>query len=240
MPESCITNPESETLEETRARVKKAGRDREVGVVLDLKQLPVINRQMVREVQATKLFELEFELTKARAARKVYAHYLKELKVEPESTMDPKVQAWLKTCGLSEWGPFSPPMVQAESSDYYMAKELLVKIKGYSSLPSVNDVKKKLQTGVFSPPAALMGPHVKMVENYRGNITLDWLTRQEEESASRVRRLISEMAMIKFSIIVGQTWPQEFKSLDENQMTLTIDGLDLHFTLEMREVEVKI
>jgi len=242
MAESVITNPEGETLDETRARVKKASRDREVEIVLDLTQIPVINRQMVKEVQATKLFELEFELIKARAARKVYAHYLKELQVQtPESCLDPKVQTWLKQAGLSESGPFSPPMVQAESSDYYVAKELLVKVKGYSSLPSVNDVKKKkAQAGVLTPTAALMAPHVSRVESMGKDLSLEWLTSQEGDHARRVRQLIGEMAVIKFSITVGQVWPQEFKSLDENQMNLTLDGMSLNFTLEMREVEVKI
>jgi hypothetical protein len=67
-----------------------------------------------------------------------------------------------------------------------------------------------------------------------------WLEAKKTEWTRKTRELIATMAQIKFSIVVGQTWPVEFKSLDENQMSLTLDGQKLDFTLEMSEEEIRI
>jgi hypothetical protein len=49
-----------------------------VALTIPLRQIPVINRKMVKDVSAKTLFELEWQLTKARAAQKVYNSYHKE------------------------------------------------------------------------------------------------------------------------------------------------------------------
>jgi len=43
-----------------------------------VKSLPIINRKMVKSASAKDLFNLEWELTKARAAQKVYNAYKKD------------------------------------------------------------------------------------------------------------------------------------------------------------------
>jgi hypothetical protein len=45
---------------------------------LDLRSLPIINRKMVNEVSADRLFRLEWETTKTKAAQAVYKHFQKE------------------------------------------------------------------------------------------------------------------------------------------------------------------
>jgi hypothetical protein len=249
MPIEAIVNPEGETLEETRTRVKKAGDDREVNVVFDLKVLPIINRKMVKEVSAKKLFETEWELTKARAAQKVYNSYLKE-KATPGGSKGlieqygQEAADWLKEQGFGDNG-FAPKQVQAESTDVYMGKVLEVKLKGYATLPSLNEARKKLASGKPNPPTALMKPAIDEVEAFLKVSKSDaelvaWLETKKKEATTKVRELIYTMAQIKFGIVVGQTWPLEFKSLDENSLDLEIDGLKLSFSLIQSEEEIKI
>jgi hypothetical protein len=52
--------------------------------------------------------------------------------------------------------------------------------------------------------------------------------------------LIWQTAQVKFSVIVGQTWFQEFKSLDENQLTVKCGGYDIVGTCELREIQIKV
>lgn len=255
MPIEAIVNPEGEELEETRTRVKKASDDRDVNVVFDLKALPIINRKMFKEVSATTLFETEWELTKARAAQKVFGSYLKEQSSKESKgyveQYGQEAADWLKEQGFTDYSGFGPKQVQAESTDVYMGKVLEVKLKGFSAIPSLNDAKKKIASGKPNPPSLLMKPYIDEVEGFIASpehnkapdpkkALIAWLEAKKTEWTKKTRELISTMAKTKFSIVVGQTWPIEFKSLEEKTLSLTLDGQKLDFTLEMSEEEIKV
>ena len=249
MPLSAVTNPEGESIDETVTRVKKAADGREVNVVFDLERLPVINRQMIASASAQVLFEKEYELSEARAAQKVYNTYKKER--APRESKGFKEQygeaaaAWLKDQGITDYSGFNPKSVQAESTDFYMGKELKVSLKGLSSLPSVKEVKEKMSKGKLTPSAALMAPYVKEVEDYlatnpTAEASAKWLEEKFEAAQEKVRGLILDMARIKFAVVVGQIWFKEFKSLDENTLKIKAGGNEVEGKVEMREIEIKI
>lgn len=226
-----------------------------VEMVIDLKALPVINRKMVQSVSAKVLFEKEYDLCKAQAAQKVYNTYKKEhfpRKSEGfEIQYGKEAATWLKEQGFTDYSGFSPKSVQAESTDFYMGKELHVSLKGLSSLPSVKEVKEKLAKGKVNPAGALMVPYVEEVEGFlasdiykkaadQAKVFEAWLDGQQKAATKKVRGLIFDLAQIKFSIVVGQTWPSEFKSIDENTLKITVDGNEIEGKIEMKEVEVRI
>lgn len=249
MPFEVIRGLGNESAEDAVKRVKKASKDRQVNVVFDLTALPVINRQMVKATSAKILFEREYELTKARAAQKVYNTYKKErFPRESKGFKDnygDEATTWLKEQGLTDYSGFAPKVVQAESTDFYMGKELSVSLKGLSTLPSLKDVKDKMQKGKLTPSAALMAPYVTEVEDFLAGKPSDddlstFLDTKAREATAKVRGLLFEMAQIRFSIIVGQTWPVEFKSLDECQLTIDVDGQKIEGKVEQKEVEIRI
>ncbi len=232
-----------------------ADTDSAVEMVIDLKALPVINRKMVQSVSAKVLFEKEYDLCKARAAQKVYNTYKKEhfpRKSEGfEIQYGKEAATWLKEQGFTDYSGFSPKSVQAESTDFYMGKELHVSLKGLSSLPSVKEVKEKLAKGKVNPAGALMVPYVEEVEGFlasdiykkaadQAKVFEAWLDGQQKAATKKVRGLIFDLAQIKFSIVVGQTWPSEFKSIDENTLKITVDGNEIEGKIEMKEVQIKI
>lgn len=255
MPIEAIQNPEGETLEQTRGKVKKAAADRPVNVVLDLRALPVINRKMVKDVSAKTLFEKAYELLKAQAAQKVFNTVKKE-KFPRESegfkmVYGEEAATWLKEAGVTDFNGFNPKRVQAEASDYYLGKELQVKIKGLSSLPSLNEFNKQAAKGKLNAGAGLMAPYVKEVETFLASDTYKkakdqdkvfeaWLDSQHLDARKTARKLIFELATTKFSVVVGQTWPAEFKSLDETTLDIDVGGTKLSCTLEAREIQVNI
>lgn len=226
-----------------------------ITVVLDLGTLPIINRKMVKACSAKSLFEMEWALTKARAAQKVYNSVKKEKfpskSVGFEIHYGAEAAAWLKEQGFTDYSGFGPKQVQAEAKDFYMAKELSISLKGFSSIPSLNEFKKQAAKGKLTASAQLMAPAFKEVEDFlaskvytsaknQDKLFETWLDGQFKATQAEVRKLIGEMARIKFAVIVGQVWPIEFKSVEEDSLDITVDGIKLSCKLIAREVKVDL
>lgn len=230
--------------------------ERDGVTVVNLRGVPVINRNMVKDASARELFLKEWELTKARAAQKVYNSVKKEnvpvVSKGFKELYGEDAAAWLQEQGITDYRGFSPPhTTQAESTDYYVAKELKISIKGYSSLPSLNDVRKRIASGKLTAPAKLMVPALEEVEAFIGSdvyknaskqetLLETWIFDKFKEAQKRVRQLLFEMSQIRFGVIVGQTWFSEFSSIEEDSMDLQADGVTLACKVEMKETEVKI
>lgn len=237
--------------------------------LIDLTKLPIINRQMVKAVSARTMFAKEYDLCKAQAAQKVFNTVQKDKfprKSEGfEALYGADAAKWLKEdCGITDYNGFQPAhTTQAEATDVYMAKELKVSLKGLSSLPSLKDVRDKMtkakearekgkaKGSEVTGAAALMVPYVEAVDTYldsdeyKNAANKDkafqlWLEDKQKAAVSTARKLIFELAQIKFAIVVGQTWPVEFASLDENSLEIDTDAGKLACKVEMLEKETKI
>lgn len=239
------------------SRLAKEGvemEDHEDGVtVLDLRPLPIINRQMVKTVSAEESIRLEFKLLQAQAEQKVYKALRTEMfpgaKLKGWTDLYGKeATEWLKEQGLTEYNGFNPKMVQAASTDVVVGKELNIKIKGYSTMPSMKDLREQIQKGKLNGPGKLMATPLQEAEAWLKKnprkLHEQWLTGQEKLAIATCRGLMHEKSQHLFSIIVGQTWFKEFKTLDENTMTVKVqteDGpLDITGICELKEVEIKI
>lgn len=218
-------------------------------VVFKLRDLPAINRKMVKSVEAKSFFQLNWDLLKAKAAQKVYNSFQKDF--FPGKPGDSYAAlygeegaAWLKDQGLTERG-FSPKTVLAESTDFYLAKKLKVSFKGYSTLPSLKEARTKIGDGKENGPTSLMKPAILEVlsrmpkESPEKDAEFEkWLRERQESTTKEVRSLILQLAKVNYSIIVGQVWP--FPSLDENSLKLTDGDTQVVGTMSMEDVEEKI
>lgn len=230
---------------------------REGGVtIINLRGLPVVNQVMVRAVSAEELFRKEWELTKARAIQKVLNTVRKEkfptVSKGFKEQYGEEAANWLKEQGITDYSGFgAPKTVQAEATDFYMGKELKVSIKGYSSLPSLNDVRKRIASGKVTSSAALMVPAIEELDKFLSSkehtASSDqdaslkaWIDSMFGEAQESVRQLIFEMSQIRFGVIVGQVWFTEFSSIEEDSMTIQADGKALECKAEMREVKIEI
>ena len=226
------------------------------GVVFaNLDKLPVINRQMVKEVSAQSFFEKQYALTVAQAEAKVYNTIKKEQfprKSEGFAALYGEDGAtWLKEQGFTDYSGFSPKAVQAEATDFYMGKELKVSLKGLSSLPTLKVARENIAKNKVNAPTALMRSAIEAVDTFLASDAYKtaadpaklfeaWLDGQTKAATDRTRTLIREIAETTFTIIVGQVWPVEFKSLDENTLNITVGGNTVECKMEQREVEIKI
>lgn len=221
-------------------------------VVINVKPLPILNRKMVNaSVSAEALGKLEYELTYSRCAQKVlkhvYAEKFPDAKILGSSLVELYGVAgveWLKEQGITEGG-FSPRMVQTESTDFYIGRELDVKLKGLSTIPPVKKVletvaAKKALTGC----AKMMGEELLRIETFLSanpkNVHEKWLKGRMEAAIAATRGYIWQSAMMKFGILVGQIWFKEFKTLDENQLPIKTSGGEILATFVLSEIEIKV
>ncbi len=225
-------------------------------VVLDLKRLPVINRKMVKDVSAKAFFELQYALLQAQAEQKVYNSYSKDLLPAKKSQgfaelYGEDTATWLKELGFTDYSGFSPKTVQAAATDFYRGKELKVSLKGLSKLPSLKEAKEQLAKKKLNAGGGLMASTIILVEQFlssdiykkatqKERVLEVWLEGQTKEAKTKTRELIFQIAQTTFALIVGQVWFKEFSTLDENSMSVAIDGSTLECKAEMREIEIKI
>jgi len=255
-PLDAVQGLEGEAPDKAVARLKKASDDRPVSFCVDLKALPVVNRNMVKAASAKVLFEKEWELTKARATQKVLNGIKKEK--FPRESEGFKVlygedgAAWLKdTCAITDFSGFGPKTVKADATDQYMGKELKVALKGLSSLPSVKEAQQKIASGKTTARHELLRPALKSVEEFEASDVLAkakdkdkvyeaWLDDQLSDAKTQVRKLLYEVSQIRFGVVVGQVWFTEFSSLDQNTLDLTLDGQKVTGTVEMKEIQIDV
>lgn len=219
--------------------------------------LPVVNRKMATNLSAKDFFEKVVTLQKLKSAQKVLNTFRK---ASFEKTSEGYVlmygddaTTWLKELGLTEFNGFSPKTVATEPTDEYVAKEFNVSIEKCSSIPTINDklLDKVKTNGKLTLSEALCAPAIKsyntLIESpiYTGAsdqkaLLKTWLESESKATTGNVRTLIREIAKIKFAIMVGHKWFNEFASMDENSMTVTIDGTAFNCKAECVDTVIKI
>jgi hypothetical protein len=235
----------------------KVGMD-DLVLVIDLTSLPIINRAMVKSISAKGLAIQEWELQKLQADKKVYDYYRKSLfPKESKSFVELLGQEqadWLKTIGITDYNGFSPLTDAEESTDFYMSVNLETKIKGFSSLPKVEDVIAKFKSGTaLKPNEGIMADAVKkyqaqlesdiyksLSEEQQKGVLKTYLETKSDILNKKRRKALQEIAQIKFALILSKKWFTEFKTFDENKLSLKLDGQDLDFTFDLSEKEEKI
>jgi hypothetical protein len=227
-------------------------------IIIDLTSLPIINRAMVKSISAKGLAVQEWELQKLQADKKVYDSFRKSLfPKESKSFVELLGQEqadWLKTIGITDYNGFAPLTDAEESTDFYMSVNLETKIKGFSSLPKVEDVINKLKSGAsLKPSEAIMADAIKkyiaqtesdlylsLSEEQKKGVLKTYLETKSDILNKKRRKALQEIAQIKFALILSKKWFTEFKTFDENKLNLKLDGQDLDFTFDLSEKEEKI
>lgn len=227
-------------------------------VTINLNSLPLVNRGMVKAISANELAKKEWELVKLQGDKKVYDYYKKSLFPKTSKSfvemLGQECADWLKEIGVTDFNGFAPKTTQAEATDFYMSVNLATKIKGLSSLPKVEDVVAKIIAGKeLKLNEWVMADAIK---KYLAQLDSDMYKSLSDEQQKGVlktyletkssilnkqrRKILQEIAQIKFSLILSKKWFTEFKSFDENKLAIKLDGQDLDFTFDLTEKEEKI
>jgi hypothetical protein len=226
-------------------------------VVLKFPKLPVINRQMVKEVTAKDTFAMAVELANLKGSQKVFNDYRKKIapkeSVKSQMLYGDAAVEYLKSVGVTDFNGFNPSSTKGEVTDHYIAKELKIAVKGLSSLPKVEDVEtaiaggKALKIGQFVMKDALvkldafMGSDIYTKAADKNALIETWIVGEQQAAVARTRELIVKMAQRKFAIIVGQVWFSDFASLDEDTLEVDMPGFGkVSVTASLNETEIEI
>lgn len=219
--------------------------------MINLRSLPTINQRMIKNVSAKSLFLAEYDLLKLKASQKVYKAFREKWCGKPESEgfkvkYGEEIALWLNDKGISDGG-FAPKKVSGESTDFYMGIELTTSLKGISSIPSFNDLVKKMTSGkALTPREKLLKPAYDeciAIEKKLGTAKDDlqeWISKKAKEAIAQTRAAMRKIAELKFAVVVGQVWFDEFASINENALVMDLDGEKIECTVNLKDIEVKI
>ena len=223
--------------------------------VLDFSELPVINRLMTKEKpSASKLALMVHSLTKTQAYCAVMNYY-KKLHKASESKGFAEMYgadgaAWLAERGLMPYG-YAPKKVTESTGEEQNVSAFVINMLK-RSLPSgskeISKVIDKIKAGTaltpreawFRPAIEEYNTFVKLSANLKQEVLLEWIYVNYVKADAERRSMISEVAKIKFLIIVGKLWFSEFKSRAEKTLTLKIDGEDVMFEFDDSEKTIKL
>lgn len=216
--------------------------------VLNLDIIPIVNRKISEgKTSATELCKLVLEEQRIKALLKTLKWYKqhdfpeKEITAETAVTFIEKQQAFLESKGINtKTGAFEPPVVESESTDFYMAKEFAIKIKGLSSLPKVEVVTAKLKDNkklTISENLMVEGIDAYTNTIFRvGGDKKDFLIKEITLNSAYLKVIRRKIQEVKFSVLLAKRWFTEFKTRDENK--LTIDSYE--FTISLTEKKIPI
>lgn len=227
-------------------------------IIIDLTSLPIINRSMVNAVSANSLAKLEWKLINLQGDKKVYDYYRKSLFPKTSKSFvelfGQECADWMKEIGITDFNGFAPKVTSAESTDFYMSVNLATKIKGLSAISKVEDAllkiksNKELKLNEYVMADAIRkyitqtesDLYLSLNEEQQKGILKTYLETKSDILNKQKRKIMQEIAQIKFSLILSKKWFTEFKSFDENKLSLKLDNIDVDFTFDLSEKEEKI
>ena len=237
-----------ETLKEKGGFIANSNYEEGQVYDLNLKSFPIINRAISKgSTSAKDLSKQVFEELKFKAQLKVLNDYKKELSTKENIVddvfkgMTPEQIDFLTSNGISKNG-FVPEYEKVEPTDFYMAKEFSISVKGFSSLPKVSDVKTKIASKkALRPVEAIMKLGIDILDNspvkdLDNTVILAWLGGEINKIKGRMLKNKFDIQKKKFSIILGKKWFVEFSSREN--CVLEVDGNT--FTFELSETKISI
>jgi len=215
--------------------------------VLELNKVPVMNRAIAEgKTSATDLSKKVFEEIKLQAQIKVLNDAKKSLEEKTDyvdstfAGLSEDQINFLKEKGIGKNG-FSPDVEKEDPVDFYYAKDFAIKVKSFSSLPSINDTKKRIASGKLRPADEVMKLGIDLYDNspvadQSDKIKLAWVEEKVKELKNQLLDVRFDIQRTKFAIILGKKWFDEFDS--RNDSTLEVDGKT--FTIAVEEKQVTI
>lgn len=207
--------------------------------VLDLSTTPLMSYKLVYDRELSDYAQTALELQDLKAQQKVIK-YLRDQNVDTRVSTSfaeygEEAAKWLYEVGIRDYG-FTPPVAQVDKTgDFYISKELSVKIKSLSSLPSIAAVQKKVKEGKkLNIADALIN---KWLEFY-GDVDFDFI-KETKSVVAETRALQTEMNKAMYSILVGKSWFKGY-DLDNASIDVEYEGCKTTVTVVVEEKEIKL
>jgi hypothetical protein len=218
--------------------------------IIDISALPVINRKRVRASKMKKMTKLALQLMDYKFQLKYLGYLKKEVgtftyKSVPGFGAGFTAEQWtyLESIGITSNG-YSPKKELDKNGDYYMALTLNSNFKGFSSIPAIESIDKKLKAGKSLTPSekylqlVMAFVDKKYLGNTKGDAYKDAINSAFNALTIKKRSVAEELSQMKFAMIISRKWFSDCESMDQNVDTIVSDfGPEL--TIEYRFVDKK-
>jgi hypothetical protein len=226
----------------------------DVPVILHLDRIPVMNRAIAdghtsaKDLALKAIEEIKGEF-KVKALKKIKSALetagAVDIASRPPMTKDQIT--YLEGFFINRNG-FGPPEEEVAPTDKYTAKEFNIKVKGFSSIPKIEDVdekKKKIleyqqnpkgREPKLTPSEELLEKSLAWIDKACGRSNLTKVNHTLVIVTDEMRRVRKDIQRTKFAILLGKRWFDEFDSRENCSME--VDGFTCSF--ELREVTVDI
>lgn len=224
--------------------------DEDFVYLLNMGSLPVINRRISGGYKsASELGKLTLEELKLKSIVKMGKFLTGKDSVQPGVTsgiyLTPTQQEYLVKNFITSAG-YTPKTTNAPTTDYYLATEFEIGVKGLSALPSANSIEKKVKAGtrlsfadqftIKSVTDAFPGVEPllhKRLGSVAGQVDLKesacWGQLMINSAKDRLTEVTARLQEAKFSIVLGKRWFEEFRSYED--CVLGVEGHQLSFEL---------
>ena len=230
--------------EETFDKLKKGGLIKKTEkfveneiYVLDLKRIPVMNRVLANSYKSAKqIAEHSLKENKIMAILKALKHLKGKFGTAKSTTFTSnffKEQLdYLYDAGIREDGSYSPASETVATDDYYMARTFDLKIAGFSSIPSINAVEKKVAEK----------KKLNVVEGIINDTLIDYKDSEEviiETAIKSYDKVVKEhranIQRAKFAVVLGKS---KFDEFDSNEGEIVTDeGIKVKFVFGEEKVK---
>ena len=180
-----------------------------VTVVMNLKNLPIINRMYAKDKDPRNLLDVVQEINELKANMKIYKDFFKGLtednKVKVRSTeFTPEQMEVLREHGLNaqlQYVGVDNGAVSNDENDYYMARSLEIGVKGWSNLPKISDVVTKMENNTkMNEPTTYMAKVLGELEE------IDDIPAVIQETKDRLLELSLELNTLKMAKVLTGSW----------------------------------
>lgn len=192
-----------------------------VYVVFNLAKIPVINRGMVEDIPFDKFKQTIVNVEVLKSKLKVLGHYISlngtqaKIKGMVEAYGE-EAATWLSSIGVRDYGYSAVGTTSTEATDEYESIQVVYKIKGLSSLPSIKAVNDKIAAKKnLNLADSLISGALLEFEGVDHSI----LEKTKESLTNDKRKLESDLAQFVYALVLGRKW---FSS-DDEIITTTVD-----------------
>lgn len=206
-------------------------------MVIDLTSLPLINRSMIKGIEAVDFFNMVLKLQDQKAKQKVLKFFTEQnFGKQNAAGLGEKygsvASEWLSSIGIRDYG-FAPKVSKVKADDFYMSRELEVKIKGLSTLPSIEAVNKKVDGNKkLNIADILIKKHLDalntaMVELDGFDALKTYLLDETKKAVKSTREQMEVLNKLTYGLVLGKKWFTDCEDLDDGTRTIKYEGVDV-------------
>lgn len=213
--------------------------------MVDISELPVINKKKIKSCRKSEMTKLALNLTDSKFCLK-YLNSLVDKKETVAALTDgytPEQADYLASLGITSKG-YNPSTESVKDGDFYLAPTINSDFKGFSSVPKISEVMDAVSANKsLKPSFKYMYGVIQRIDDFiAANLTTgtrEKLIKQMIDDMTADKKMYArQLAQMKFAMLVSRKFFEGASNFDDNTDTVRSKyGLDM--VIEYRFVDKK-